>query len=158
MKKKRRKKKKKVNKEMAVLLVVAGVFVFAVVVSYLNQPKEGKKPSAAEYFEISGIVTEGDIDEHNGLRLYGLNFNITAIEGDAHDITVNSAGLAGMEPWEIGTMVKGKPYYFYLDFASSFVGSWYISRPNEEGNFPLKLQISSVEASGLIKIDVPPPH
>lgn len=158
MKKKRRKKKKKVNKEMAVLLVIIGVFIFAAVVSYLNQSKEGKEPSAAEYFEISGIVTEGDIDERNGLRLYGLNFNITAIEGDAHDVNVNSAGLAGMEPWEIETMVKGKPYYVYLDFTSSFVGSWYITRPNEEGNFPLELQITSVEASGLIKIDVPPPH
>lgn len=148
-------RKKRINKQMIGVLAFVGAFMFLVVAAYLTQPKQSMKP-AEEYFAVTGIITEGDIDENNGLRIYALDFNITAIEGNAHEVWVNSAGVGQADPYEIAFMEEGVPYYAYIDFTKTGVGYYYIR--SQGGEYPFELPITSQESTGIINIGVPPPR
>ncbi|MDH5770478.1 MAG: hypothetical protein OEZ25_04230 [Candidatus Bathyarchaeota archaeon] len=150
-----RRRKKKINRQMVGVLVFLGAFIFVVVASFLTQPKQGRK-TAEEYFAVTGIITEGDIDDNNGLLLYGLNLNITAIGGDAHEVWVNSANVGQAYSYEIPFMAEGATYYAYIDFTNTGAGYYYIRL--KEGKYPFELPITSLEAVGIINTDVPPPH
>jgi len=149
-------KNKRVTKGKLALSVILVFFVFMICFSYINQHSQTETISPEEYFEISGVVTGGEISG-DGLRLGELYFNITAIKGDAHEVWINTAGVGGTEEQDIGTMVKGKPYWIELDFTQTDVGYYYI-RSSQEGQFILELQITSLETWGTINIIVPPPH
>jgi len=155
--KRKRRERKKVTKEKAALLVIIGFFIFIVGFSYVNQINESKAIPAEEYFEISGVITGGEIDDEGGLLIEELYFNITAVKGDAHEVWVNTAGVGGTEEVDMGTMVKDKPYWVNLDFIKTDAGIFRI-RPSQGGQFTLRLQITSLEAWGTINVVVPPPH
>jgi hypothetical protein len=154
--KRKTKKNKRITKGKLALSVMLGFFVFMICFSYINQHNQTQEVSAQEYFEVSGVVTGGEISG-DGLLLEELDFNITAIKGDAHEVWINTAGVGGTEEQDIGTMVKGKPYWIQLDFTKTDAGYYYI-RSSSEGQFILKLQITSLEAWGTINIVVPPPR
>jgi len=148
-------RKKKINKQKIGVLTFVGVLMFVVVAAILTQPKQSMK-TAEEYFAVTGIITEGDIDDSNGLRLYALSFNITAIGGNAHEVWVNSANVGDADSYEIAFMEQGIAYYAYIDFTNTGAGYYYIR--SKGGEYPFKLPITSHEATGTINIDVPPPR
>lgn len=131
------------------MFFVAVVIVAATTALYLSQ-RDRPRPTAEEYFEISDVTWEGAIEEDGSLlMLYTLTFNITPVQGDAHQVRIQNLGtpLPGSEmPWEpwvdLGTISQGEAETVQLITERGV----YIHRITEKG-FPVDIRVISAEIS-----------
>lgn len=145
----RRKKRTKLNKRMAVLLVIVGVFMLAAVASYLSQLRSLEKKPAEEYFRVFDATVNYGVPRRNGTAwiIYGISFKLQAVGGDAHNVIVQSWAMA--EPVELGDIPKDG---FKTVTQTSAPPFGYLSEMNEDGKFPMLIRITSLEAEGKITI------
>ena len=149
MRRKKYKRRRKKNTQTLILLLFIG-FVIVIIVAaalYQTQPSQPKQ-EADKFFEVFEPAPVDFYVEENGevLVLMEFVFKLKAVEGDAHEVTVNPQGVGGAEPMDLGTMRKGENRTVYQRF------SWSLHIEREEEGFPIKIPIFSIEAEGDITI------
>lgn len=145
--KKRAKRKRKGRKKIFIPLFFVSVVIVIAVAALYQSPRVKPRLTAEEYFEISDVTYEGFI-EGNGsmLILHVLTFNLTAVEGDAHQVRIPNLGPDEPSSWreeyvDLGTMLHGEVETVTL---STEYGVYI--RLKEEG-FPVRVRIISEEIS-----------
>ena len=149
---KKRRRRKTDKRLIGLVLIISLIIIVAVyyAVTEMFSPKEKFDPE--EYFEILNPVPSGVLSE-NGTKLlvYYLLFNISAVMGDAHEVIVNSGGVGMAEPIWVGTILEGDQRTIFVSFEMLP-----INLRLKGGEFEVSLQITSVEATGPVKIRFPP--
>ena len=151
MRRKKRIKKRKVSKSVLILSLVAGIVIIISVASYLSQQQGGfQKRTAEEYFEIlDATIDYGEYrEEGTALVIYAISFKIKAVEGDAHDVMVQSWARA--QRYYVGEILKGETKAVMEMMSNPPFG--YFSKKNEDGKFPMEIKITSMEADGYVTI------
>jgi hypothetical protein len=146
----KKKKRKHINKNMYIYSFF--VLMIVVVISsaiYQNQSPHQKLP-AEDYFEIrDAIIVDADLTKSTDQILFitQIQFNLTAVGGDAHSVLIKVIGMTSEEEW---------PYFSELNKNESTVILIprllmpYRSIKTTEGYFPFPVTIDSNEASGTI--------
>lgn len=150
MRKKRRKRRKKI-KEVLVLLVVI-LFLVLAVASFLSQQRSQEKMPAEEYFRVFDATVDDAEPRTNdtvvvGWMIYGISFKLQAVVGDAHNVVVQSWAMADLVYF--GDIPKDR-FGYVSQMSPRPYG--YMSKINEDGEFPMTIRISSKEAEGKITI------
>jgi len=151
-----RKKRKTKRKKRALILVVIVSIVIIVVVMASYQGEQGEqRPTAEEYFEISGAAVgwPSELRENNTvLVIKYLYFNLTAVGGDAHEVTVNPNRKYMAETVDLGNMTRGEVRWVELVIPDrGFLTTL------EEKQFPIEIPIFCEEAWGDITVYIPYP-
>ena len=141
-------KRRKTYKRTLISLVI--LLVFVVIIIALLQSQGPQKKPASEYFQISETdflawnATSGGVE---GVLLREVYFNVSSVEGDAHNVYIRSVGMLtkGNEPW-FETIEKGEIKQVILEFNSPV----YVIK--EKDGYPFTVKITSKEAEGEIKI------
>ena len=140
-------KKRKRRKKKFVLLFFVGAAIIVAVTALFQSQRAGPRPTAEEYFEIFNVTYEGFIeDDGSALMLYVLTFNLTAVQGDAHQVRIPNIGPDEPSEWrpeyvDLGTMLQGEAETVTLRTEEGV----YIHL-KEEG-FPVGIRIISQEIS-----------
>ena len=114
MQKSRRRKKSK-KWYSAKLLVTAIILVMVVIIAgiiYFTTTFNAPKKPAREYFEITNIKAIAQSIQ-SGVKIFMISFNLTAVEGDAHNVYISIDGLKTQEGQGvliIGDIKKGESY------------------------------------------------
>lgn len=153
---KKSKKRGKKNKQKIVGLLIIAAFFIAIAAFQVIRERSPSNPrfKAGEYFEILEPIPSGELSEDGShLFLYYLTFKIKAIKGDANEVFVNSGGLGMAEPVELSTIKEGEEKQVFFSFEQ-----YPLSLFLRGDKFYVSLQITSVEASGMVSISFPPPE
>lgn len=141
----RKSKRRKTNKWALILVSIVGIVtIVAIAVLFQNQLGQ-PKPTTEEYFEISDVTYDGF--ENGSLLIVNiLEFNLTAVGGDAHYVIIQNLGpdepsASRPDYVELGTMLKGEVRSVRL---STEYGVYV--HLSEEG-FPIKVRVTSEETS-----------
>lgn len=138
-------KKKKTSSKIAILLVVVIFCSITAIALYQSQVQSGGPKEAQDYFEVvSAGVDSGRVEENGTVWIVtGMSFTFKAVGGAAHEVFIQS--WAGSDPIEVGTMLKDAPRTILL-----LSSRGYVTRKETDG-FPVKIRITSLEASGQVK-------
>ncbi|MFB0567776.1 MAG: hypothetical protein ACETVM_04250 [Candidatus Bathyarchaeia archaeon] len=142
-------KKRKRRKKKFILLFFVGVVIVVAVIALYQSLRDRPRYTAEEYFEISDVTWRGGMqDNGSSLILNILTFNITAVEGDAHQVRIQNLGIPEpgsemwWEPWvDLGTMSQGEAETVQLITEKGL-----FIHLKEEG-YPVKVRIISEEIS-----------
>ena len=141
----KRKKGRRNNKRILIPLLIVLVIIIAIAVALFQDQSGQPKHTAEEYFEISNVNYEGWKDENSDLWVTLVSFNLSTIEGDAHEVYVTP--VSGMtSPIEVGDIKEGTSKTVLIQLSMAV----YI-HPEEEG-FPFPITITCWEARGKITI------
>jgi len=153
-----RKRSKRKRKRALILLVIVGIVIIVVVMaSYQGEQGEQgqQRPTAEEYFEISGAAVgwPSELRENNTvLVIKYVFFNVTAVGGDAHYVTVNHNRKYMAETVDLGNMTKGEVRFVEL----AIPDRGFLTTLEEKG-FPIEIPIFCEEAWGEITVYIPYP-
>lgn len=152
----RHKRKLKVNKLVLPATVILVIFVFVVAAALygLNSPPAQSKDSAAEYFEVKGVVLPEygvqEVNQTNGKYyiIKGMGFNITAVGGDAHGVVLYWA--SGVSD-EVQLLRKGQ--WTWVQVVLTTNPGTYVG-PVVGSTFTTEIRVASEEAEGKVTITV----
>lgn len=136
------------SKLVVLSLAIAVVIVLSAVSYYIIQFGGLENKSADEYFEIlSPTVDYGEPVENGTMwKVYEMSFTLKAVGGEAHTVIVYVEGMA--EPTELGNFLKDESTWVPIEFPRP----GYLIEMNEDGKFPIRIEIRCDEASGFITI------
>lgn len=142
----RRKRKKKK------IILLSFVFVIGVIAVWALYGNQGIESTylAEEYFDISDVAYEGFFQSNGSvLAVHILEFNLTAVGGDAHQVRIPNLAIDEPDPVfpkdeyvDLGNMLQGEAETVKLTTERGV----YV-RLEEEG-FPIKIRIISKETFG----------
>ena len=143
----RKKKSGKLKRNVLITLLIIGIVIIVVVAALYQSQLSQSKPTAEQYFKISDVTYEGFLEDDGSLLiLHILTFNVTAVEGDAHQVRIPNLGPDEPSVWreeyiDLGTMLQGEVETVTLSTEKGV----YIHL-KEEG-FPVGIRIISEEIS-----------
>lgn len=151
-------KRRKVKKRALILLAIVSIVIIVVVMASY-QGEQGEQgppgPTAEEYFEIFGASVDwpSELRENDTvLVIKYLYFNVKAVGGDAHEVTVNHKGYYFANYVELGNMTRGEVRWVEL-----LIPDPGFRTTLEEEGFPIAIPIFSEEAWGDITVYIPYP-
>lgn len=142
-----RRKRKRRNKKKFIALFFFGVVIVAALAVLFQSPREAPILTAEEYFDISDVTYEGFIEGNGSLLiLYVLNFNLTAVAGDAHEVRLPNLGLDEPTSWREKYVDLGTIRFNHTETVTLSTEQGVYIHLKEEG-FPIEVRIISKEIS-----------
>ncbi len=145
-----RRKKGKLNKNIAILSVVA-IMVAIITISALYQSEQqpASKEAAAEYFEFSGALAEAVAEDeiNSSIFIKQIWFNVTAVKGDATEVFIFP--LQGMVE-----RIDAPQYQKIIQGETKLANVMYNKavQSKKEDGYPVKFDVTSHEAEGQVTI------
>lgn len=144
------------TRSLLILFVIVAVLgVIIVWGAYQNLPESVQPPTAEEYFDIiEPTIDDGELVRNQtsgeilAVKIYAISYKVKAVIGDAHNVVAQS--WSGAEPEELGTIKEGE--WAQVNQQRTPQYSPYLSEKDDQGKFPMRLRITSSEASGYITI------
>jgi len=145
-------KAKRKRRNIKMFIAAAAIFVVLVsILAYVSSQHAASREDSSQYFILSDPGAMGT-SKNNGnmLIIKQFWFNITAVGGDAHEVTIFTDGMTDPTAYTFDEIKNGTSVYSGEISSSNGIPAY-----RTQGGYPVKVRIFCTEANGWITLVIP---
>lgn len=142
------------SKKKRWIILLAGIaFIIALSVAYYLSIKPVQLKQSSKYFRFSDIYATASAatpGSNATILINELTFNLTPVEGDAHDVVIFTSGMTSPQDYYYPQMSNGTSTFVDIPF------QYHILSRKQAGGYPIRInKLYCDEATGNVTIVIP---